>query len=233
MRLKEQEHEAEVARGFDRLSDRFKPVVGEHDFRLEAIQQAIGSVVGLRILDLGCGQGRFATKLAEAGADVIGVDRSMGMLARGSRQFPRVQASARHLPFAGQSFDAIVAIEVLEHVNLIEPVLVEARRCLKPGGLFLALDKNAGCLNAQRPWLPGLTIKWIDERRGRWMYPPGSPVREKWFWPKQLKIELSRHFESVAARHLEAPEETARVFRVFPTTRQFVLWSGRASRGSH
>ena len=225
------EQEVEVARRFDRLSDRFKSVVDEHDFRLEAITLAIGPVRGLRILDLGCGQGRFAIKLLDAGARVIGVDRSLGMLTRAAQPVPRVQASAGRLPFSTGSFDVVLAIEVLEHIDRIEPILIEAARCLKPGGVFLAIDKNAGCLNAKRPWLPGLAVKWLDERRGLWMYPAGGPVRERWFWPSRLCNQLRKHFDAVGARYLESPDESAQVFHTFPATRRFVLWSGRARGG--
>ncbi len=221
-------YEAEVALRFDRISDRFKPVVGEHDFRLEAVLNKVGKLTNRKVLDLGCGQGRFALKLAEAGAYVIGVDRSLGMLKRGTNQIPRVQASAGRLPFATDSFDVVVSIEVLEHIFPIEPILKEVARCLRPGGQFLAIDKNASCLNAQRPWLPGLAVKWLDERRGLWMYPAGGPVRERWFWPGRLKSHLSRHFADVAVSYLESPDESGIVFRSFPAARRFVLWSGRA-----
>lgn len=221
------DHEATVASRFDLLSDRFKPTVDQADFRLAAIINAIGPLKDQRVLDLGCGQGRFAGKLAEAGAKVVGVDRSQGMLTRAPQDLIKIQASASCLPFAGGSFDVIIAIEVLEHIKPITPILAEARRCLRPGGLFLVIDKNAASLNAQRPWLPGLAVKWLDERRGLWMYPPESPVRERWFWPALIMSDLRMHFDDVKASYLEAPEEVSKVFRMIPVARRFVLWSGR------
>ncbi len=53
-------HEAEVALRFDALRRRFKTSLAGNDYRLRAILDASGPVDGLRILDLGCGKGRFS-----------------------------------------------------------------------------------------------------------------------------------------------------------------------------
>ena len=58
---------------------------------------------------------------------------------------------------------------------------------LRPSGFLLIIDKNIASLSAQRPWIPSIAVKRIDEYRGRWMYPAGGPVRERWFWPPALK----------------------------------------------
>ena len=70
---------------------------------------------GRRVLDLGCGKGRFATRLAESGAEVVGIDLSAAMLAE-AKGLARVRGSARRLPFASATFDAVVAVEVFEHL---------------------------------------------------------------------------------------------------------------------
>ena len=74
-------HEAEVALRFDTLRHRFKATLAGNDYRLQAILDASGPVNGLRILDLGCGKGRFARALVAKGARVVGLDLSPGMLA--------------------------------------------------------------------------------------------------------------------------------------------------------
>lgn len=221
-------HEAVVADRFDRLHGRFKPSVAGGDGRLRAVRERLAPLRGRRLLDLGCGKGRFAAHLRAAGAEVIGLDRSAAMLA-GAEGLPRVLASALRLPFAASTFDGVFAVEVFEHLTRIDDVLIEIRRVLRPGGTLAIVDKNAGSLNARRPWLPNLAVKWIDERRGLWMYPGDSEVRERWFWPRAFRRRLGRHFEDVGVSHLLSPSESGlALFRRVPSARLMTLWSARA-----
>jgi SAM-dependent methyltransferase len=220
-------HDAFVAARFDLSEARFKDEVPYDDVRLRAILAALMPLDGLRLLDLGCGKGRFASHFQAAGAEVVGLDLSSAMLARATG-LDRVRASARRLPFADATFDAVVAIEVLEHVGAVESVLHEARRVLRPGGRIAIVDKNAGALDARRPWLPSLVVKWIDERRGLWMYPADGPVRERWFGPNALKARLDREFGHAQVEFLLRPEEARRpIFRFCPSTRLMALWRAR------
>jgi SAM-dependent methyltransferase len=221
-------HEAEVGARFDLLHARFKREVPAEDVRLRAILEALGPVEGRRVLDLGCGKGRFASRLEEAGARVVGLDLSAAMLA-GCAGLDRVRASARRLPFPRGAFDAVVAVEVFEHLAGVDDALGEARRVLRPGGVLAVVDKNAGSWNAQRPWLPNLAVKWIDEKRGRWMYPSGGPVRERWFWPGAFRARLARTFGEVRVEHLLSPAEGGiGLFRHLPSARLLTLWTARA-----
>jgi 2-polyprenyl-6-hydroxyphenyl methylase/3-demethylubiquinone-9 3-methyltransferase len=218
---------------FDSLESRFRPDVAPDDYRLAAIRRALGPARGLAVLDLGCGKGRFARRLTDEGARVIGLDASRAMLGAGDA-FPRVQASAARVPFAPGAFDAVVAVEVLEHVTALGTVLAEAARVLRPGGVLVVIDKNLGALDARRPWLPAAAVKWIDERRGRWMYPREGPFRERWFWPGELARELRRYFGDVRVEHLLSPQEAHRaVFRAWPRVRLMTAWIARRKRGEH
>ncbi|WP_435016459.1 class I SAM-dependent methyltransferase [Tundrisphaera sp. TA3] len=221
-------HDAEVGTRFDIHAARFKAAVAPDDVRLRAVTRALGPLAGRLILDLGCGKGRFAAHLRDQGANVVGVDLSAAMLAEASG-FPRARASARRLPFAAGTFDGIAAVEVLEHVGDVGPVLAEIRRVLRPGGRLAIVDKNAGALDARRPWLPSSLVKRIDERRGLWMYPADGPVRERWFWPGGLRRELRETgFRDVRVSHLLRPEEARRrIFRAVPTARLWTLWAAR------
>jgi len=233
--ITETRHEAEVAARFDLLHRRFKRGVGSADVRLRALLGALGPCRGLRVLDLGCGKGRFAVRLAEAGAQVVGLDVSGAMLSQApGGTFGRVLGSARRLPFAAAAFDAVVAVEVFEHLPAVAvvTVLAEARRVLRPGGLVAVLDKNACCLDARRPWLPGLAVKWVDERRGRWMYPAGGPVRERWFRPGEFRRTLGRQFEGARVAYLLGPDEAGKaLFRRIPPARRLALWTARVPGG--
>jgi 2-polyprenyl-6-hydroxyphenyl methylase/3-demethylubiquinone-9 3-methyltransferase len=213
---------------FNTLESRFKAHVPLEDYRLEAIFRTLGSVAGLRILDLGCGKGRFTRRLHEAGAEVVGVDPARGMLQRGAR-LDRVQATARQLPFPTDSFDAVLAVEVFQHAQSLDEALREIARVLRPGGMVVIVDRNAASLNARRPWLPNLAVKWLDQRRGRWMYPLNAPVHERWFWPWALSHRLGRIFGRTTVSFLMGTEEASRaIFRRLPWTRTMALWTARA-----
>ncbi len=224
-------HEAEVASRFDAAVGRFKREVGDGDFRLAAVLRALAGLARPTILDLGCGKGRFARRLGALGASVVGLDLSSGMLAEADG-IDRVRGSARDLPFADGTFDAVVAIETFEHVRDVDAAICEARRVLKAGGRLVVVDKNAASLNARRPWLPSLVVKRIDERRGLWMYPDGGPVRERWFWPGRFARMLSMHFADASIEYLLSPAETKQaLFRAFPTTRLMACWTARVPGG--
>jgi 2-polyprenyl-6-hydroxyphenyl methylase/3-demethylubiquinone-9 3-methyltransferase len=227
-------HEAIVASRFDALRERFKREVAHDDFRLRAIIDHIGPLDGRRVLDLGSGKGRFCRALAERGARVVALDISQGMLAEGTG-VDRVRASARRLPFRSASFDAMIAVEVLEHLprRAIDLVLGEVRRVLRAGGSLVVLDKSVASWNARRPWLPSVAMRWIDERRGLWMYFPGDGVRERWFWPGSMKRRLRRWFTEVRVAHPLSQTEAGRFpFQFIPGTRLFVLWAARVPGGT-
>lgn len=220
-----------VASRFTELESRFRHEIEANDFRLRACVELLGDLAGARILDLGCGKGRFARRLLELGAQVIGLDGSRGMLASAT-QLDCVRASALRLPFESKSFDGVIAIEVFEHLPRIgiPCVLSEISRILKPNRRFAIIDKNKFALDARRPWIPKLLIKRLDERRGLWMYPGDGPVKEQWFGPRDFARLLRRSFEHVTTQYLLSPEESHRgIFRSIPSTRLMALWTGRTA----
>jgi len=93
------------------------------------------------VLDLGCGNGAFTGALAEAGYDVVGVDMSESGIAVARRACPTVRLIQSDLdtPFPREllnSFDAVLAVEVVEHLLLPRQVFQRAREALRPGGAF-------------------------------------------------------------------------------------------------
>lgn len=93
------------------------------------------------ILDLGCGAGFLSNELSERGHQVVGVDLSESSLEM-ARIFDTTErvwylsADATATPFPSESFDAVCAMDLLEHVENPQAVIREASRVLKPGGLF-------------------------------------------------------------------------------------------------
>ncbi|PTX56603.1 3-demethylubiquinone-9 3-methyltransferase [Litoreibacter ponti] len=96
------------------------------------------------VLDLGCAGGFMAEALAERGAQVTGIDP-----ARDAIEAARVHAAqeghairydtgvGEALPYEDASFDAVVCVDVLEHVQDLHQVCREVARVLRPGGTFL------------------------------------------------------------------------------------------------
>jgi len=93
---------------------------------------------GKRVLDVGCGMGRFAEVATRWGANLVGVDLSEAAVvaARNLADHPATmfQADVFHLPFAAGSFDVIYSIGVLHHTPDCARAFAELPRLLKPGG---------------------------------------------------------------------------------------------------
>jgi len=99
----------------------------------------LSSLRGQRVLDAGCGMGRFAEVCAAAGADIHAVDLSTAVeaAARNLSHYPNAsfyQADIMNLPFADETFDAIYSIGVLHHTSDTRKAFLSLTRLLKPGG---------------------------------------------------------------------------------------------------
>jgi SAM-dependent methyltransferase len=107
-------------------------------FWIDVARQADG-----RVLELGCGTGRITEPLWKAGVDVVGVDRSAEMLARGRHRAPSVRADIRALPFVTRSFAMVLApygiLQSLTRPGDLQATLVSVASVLRRGGRF-AID---------------------------------------------------------------------------------------------
>ena len=98
---------------------------------------------GERVLDACCGTGDLAVAARKAGAEVVGLDFSQGMLARARRKEPRIewiQGDLLELPFEDASFDAATVGFGVRNVADLERGLAELRRVLRPGGCVGILE---------------------------------------------------------------------------------------------
>lgn len=99
-------------------------------------------------LDVGCGTGALAARLAQAGYAMTGADPSPGMLAVLRERAPSVcavVASGTSLPFPDDRFDLVLSVAALHHVAAPEAVrrsLHEMVRVVRPGGRILVWDHN-------------------------------------------------------------------------------------------
>lgn len=93
-----------------------------------------------RVLDLGCGDGRYFRLIWPQASDVVGVDMSPEVAELGwhSAVYREVHVAPAHqVPELDASFDHVFANCSLEHMDHLDAVLAEIHRCLKPGGTLL------------------------------------------------------------------------------------------------
>ena len=114
-------------RSYDGVAETYERV---HAARFaEAARDLVGLLAigdGAKVLDVGTGTGAGAEQVLDAGARVVGVDRSLGMLAVGHRARPSIPLAAGEvidLPFRDRTFDAVVGNFVLAHFVKVETAL--------------------------------------------------------------------------------------------------------------
>ena len=99
---------------------------------------------GKDVLDLGCAGGFMAEALSKRGAQVTGIDPASDAITA-ARQHAQTEGLriaydvgvGEALPYDAAGFDAVVCVDVLEHVTDLQKVMFEVARVLRPGGLFL------------------------------------------------------------------------------------------------
>lgn len=135
------------------------------------------------LLDVGCGAGFLANRMAKEGFKVTGVDLSAESL-RVAKKFDPTQsvsythADAYQLPFADESFDVVVTMDFLEHVYEPEKIVAECARVLKPHGLFFYHTFN------RNPLAEAVVIKFVEKFVKN--TPPHMHLIELFIRPKEL-----------------------------------------------
>ncbi len=117
-------------------------------------------------LDLGCGSGASLLTLAEQFKVVVGIEPSLASLLLARKALEShdihnvilVQGYGQHIPYAENSFDYANALNVLEHVFEVKPVLQEIYRTLRPGGCFAADSRNRFDLFLPEPHVQ---VRWV------------------------------------------------------------------------
>jgi demethylmenaquinone methyltransferase/2-methoxy-6-polyprenyl-1,4-benzoquinol methylase len=144
---------------FDRIAPRYDLLngiisLGTHRGWKRAAVEALAVRPDDRVVDLACGTGDLAAEAARAGARVVGIDVSMGMLrmARGRRAGALlVRGSGDALPVQSGTIDGVTCGFALRNFVAVEPVLAEIARVLRPGGrvAFVEVDAPTSSLVAR------------------------------------------------------------------------------------
>jgi malonyl-CoA O-methyltransferase len=139
------------------------------------IDRRLGAVDGLALLDVGCGTGRHALRLAARGARVTALDFSPGMLER-ARAKPGANAVrfvehdlAAPLPFADGAFDRVVCGLVLDHIGALEKFFAELVRVCRTDGRAVCSVMHPAMM------LKGVQARFTDPASGRETRPASQP----------------------------------------------------------
>ncbi|QMU78283.1 class I SAM-dependent methyltransferase [Streptacidiphilus sp. PB12-B1b] len=187
------------------------------------------SWAGVRdVIDVGCGTGRHLRRLVQPGLRVVGVDPSIGAVNHAALETPAaycVVGDLMGLPFAGNSFDMALAMQMLYNVPDLDRGLSEVRRVLRPGGRFLA--GTSGPLHLQE--LDQVFHESIGLLLGRPQHGSNAvagggdvPVVRR-FDLDNGAVRLSRFFDSVERRHVQRElliTEPEAVVRYLHSTRE-------------
>jgi 2-polyprenyl-6-hydroxyphenyl methylase/3-demethylubiquinone-9 3-methyltransferase len=216
--------EDEVAR-FSRLSgqwwDARGPMAALHKFnplrlgyirdraaeRFSRDPKRLDSLAGLRFLDIGCGGGILSEPLARLGAAVVGVDPSASNIAVAQQHAAQSGlaidyrcATAEALADAAESFDVVLAMEVVEHVAEVGLFVDLAAQMVKPDGLLFVATLNRTVKSFA---LAIVGAEYIL----RWL-PRGTHQWDKFVTPNELEI-------AIALSGLQIVHETGVIYDLF------------------
>lgn len=146
---------------FDMHADAIPVALAAGDERLEALIQATGDMSGRKVLDAGCGKGRYLVRLRSRfpGAELHGCDVSANLLAAVPPEVPTRIGSLTRLPYPDHAFDVVFCVESLEHAVFVPQAIREMSRVTKRGGTVVIIDKDearAGSLETLEweQWFP-------------------------------------------------------------------------------
>ena len=188
---------------------KFKPIHKFNPVRLQYIRQHLLThfgrdgtemrpFTGLHILDVGCGGGLLCEPLARLGAEVTGIDAAERNIAiarihaeQSGLDVDYQTTTSEALAAAGQSFDVVLNMEVVEHVDNVPLYMKSCADLVRPGGLMLTATINR-TLRAR-----ALAV-FAAERVLRWL-PVGTHDWNKFLTPDEIKALIRRNGLKVTA----------------------------------
>ncbi|CAD7034505.1 bifunctional 2-polyprenyl-6-hydroxyphenol methylase/3-demethylubiquinol 3-O-methyltransferase UbiG [Pseudorhizobium endolithicum] len=189
---------------------KFKPLHKFNPVRLTYIRDRVAEnfgrdpkahlpLSGLRILDIGCGGGLLAEPVARMGAAVVGADPSEKNIGIASTHADETGTSvdyravtAEQLAEAGELFDVVLNMEVVEHVADVDLFMRTCASMVKPGGLMFVATIN-------RTMKARALAIFAAENILRWL-PRGTHQYEKLVRPDELETPLSASGMSIVHR---------------------------------
>ncbi len=170
-----------IQRFFNHHANIFHQKISVNDGRLKVILTNFANIQGKKILDAGCGKGRFAAKLKSvfSSCEVHGVDISEELLKEAPDSIIKKKGNILNLPYDSETFDGVFCVEALEHTIRTEKAIEELCRVLKSDGKIIIIDKNI-------------------EKLGRLEI----SKFEQWFDKKQIKNLLNKYCHDVQVEEI-------------------------------
>ncbi|MDD9990663.1 MAG: bifunctional 2-polyprenyl-6-hydroxyphenol methylase/3-demethylubiquinol 3-O-methyltransferase UbiG [Rhodospirillales bacterium] len=158
---------------------------------------ALKPLAGLRLLDVGCGGGLMAEPLCRLGAHVVAIDAAEANV-RAARHHAEEQglaidyrhATAEALAADGERFDAVLALEIVEHVADLDVFAEACASLVKPGGTFVVATLNRT--------LAAYALAVVAAERILGWLPAGSHDWSRFVRPAEMVRLLRRHGLGVA-----------------------------------
>lgn len=170
---------------FEHQSAIFSDHIEFDDGRYLLVRDAVRESGARKVLDVGCGKGRYLRNLTRDYPDIElhGADLSVAVMETIPSGITTVQGSLLNLPYPDETFDLVYTVEALEHAVHIEGALRELLRVTKSGGTLVIIDKDDARLGALK-----------------------LPDWEQWFAPKVLGQQIEQLGASVTI-HGNVPYE--------------------------
>ncbi|MGE0251689.1 MAG: bifunctional 2-polyprenyl-6-hydroxyphenol methylase/3-demethylubiquinol 3-O-methyltransferase UbiG [Dongiaceae bacterium] len=161
------------------------------DYITETLRRHFGGIKGLRILDIGCGGGLMAEPLTRLGADVTGIDAEKDTIAiaknhakKSGLEINYRAATAETLQQEGLEFDAVLALEIIEHVNKPAAFIKTLAQLIKPGGMVILSTLNRT--------LKSFALSIIAAEYVLGWLPKGTHDWQKFITPEELTALLKK-----------------------------------------
>lgn len=161
-----------IQKAFNKNINYYPEKINENDGRVQEIISFFGDLNGKKIIDVGCGKGRFLRVIKEKfpNSQLYGLDISEKMLQYCPDGVETKIGSTLDIKYPDGYFDYVYTVEVLEHALMVENAIKEMIRILKIGGKIVIIDKNVSKLGR---------LELAD-----W---------EQWFKPKDIVKLLRKH----------------------------------------
>ena len=154
-------------------------------------------LAGLRVLDVGCGGGLMAEPMCRLGAEVVAIDAAEANIRAACLHAEEQDlaidyrhATAEALAEAGERFDAVLALEIVEHVADLDAFAAACAALVEPGGTFVVATLNRT--------LAAYALGIVAAERVLGWLPPGTHDWQRFVRPAEMVRLLRRHGLSVA-----------------------------------